>query len=299
MYCLETSGLSHQFPGMGYALQDINLRVPQGAIYGFLGPNGAGKTTTLRLVLGLLRKQQGSIRFFGQSFQQQRSAILQKTGSLIESPSIYTHLTATENLEVWRKIYQSPKSRIDEVLRLTGLAHTGTRKAGRFSLGMKQRLGIAIAMLHAPSLLILDEPTNGLDPNGIIEIRELLKKLNKEQGLTILISSHLLPEIEKLATHVGIINNGRMLFQGRLQELNSYQQRSAMTKFDTGDAQQAAALLAAYHPVIESGQLLLPAGSAKHTAQINRELVQHGMDVYGIHTVQNDLESIFMQLINP
>lgn len=298
MYCLETTGLSHQFPDMGYALQNIHLQVPQGAIYGFLGPNGAGKTTTLRLVLGLLKKQRGNIRFFGQPFEANRSKVLQKTGSLIESPSIYSHLTAVENLEVWRKVYRTPKSRIGEVLQLVGLNNTGHKKAGHFSLGMKQRLGIAIAMLHQPSLLILDEPTNGLDPNGIIEIRELLKKLNKEQGLTIIISSHLLPEIEKLATHVGIINKGTMLFQGELETLTSRRHQQDKVMIDTGNMTAAAVLLEAYQPVTEAGKLLLPFTSRENIAQINRQLVQNGIDVYGIHTVQNDLESIFIHLIN-
>ena len=152
-------------------MDDINLRVEFGSIYGFLGPNGAGKTTTLRLVLGLLKKQRGSIRVFGQKFDDDRVQILSRIGSLIESPSIYGHLTAAENLKLLQKIYQCPKARIAEVLELVGLANTGKKKAGQFSLGMKQRLSIAIALLHSPTLLILDEPTNGLDPNGIIEIR--------------------------------------------------------------------------------------------------------------------------------
>ena len=171
MYSVETVGLTHKFPHGETALQNINLQVPVGSIYGFLGPNGAGKTTTLRLILGLLKKQQGSISFFGKSFEKNRIDILQKTGSLIESPSIYAHLTAVENLRVLQKIYKCPHGRITEVLRMVDLINTGKKKAGQFSLGMKQRLSIAIAMLNDPTLLILDEPTNGLDPNGIIEMQ--------------------------------------------------------------------------------------------------------------------------------
>jgi ABC-type multidrug transport system ATPase subunit len=217
-YCLETSGLSHRFYGNPPVLNNVDLRVPSGSIYGFLGPNGAGKTTTLRLVLGLLKKQQGEIRIFGDPFAPNRLAILSKIGSLIESPSVYTQLTAVENLRVLQKVYRCPPDRIDTVLQLTGLGDTGNKKAGRFSLGMKQRLGIAIALLSDPVLLILDEPTNGLDPEGIIEMRELFRLLNG-QGVTILLSSHLLAEMEKLITHAGIIHKGQLLFQGELAEL--------------------------------------------------------------------------------
>jgi lantibiotic transport system ATP-binding protein len=217
--CLETSELSYRFSRNAIVLDKLDLRVPEGSIYGFLGPNGAGKTTTLRLLLGLLRKQQGHILFFGRPFEADRIAALRKVGSLIESPSVYGHLTAVENLAVWQKIYQCPWERIALVLHWVGLADTGRKKAGQFSLGMKQRLGIAIALLNDPSLLILDEPTNGLDPGGMIEIRELLQQLNRERGVTILLSSHLLSEMEKLVTHTGIIHRGRLLFQGSLDEL--------------------------------------------------------------------------------
>jgi lantibiotic transport system ATP-binding protein len=223
MNCLETNNLGHKFSEKEMVLNDINLRVIKGRIYGFLGPNGAGKTTTLKLILGLLKKQQGEILIFGKSLDKDRIDILKNIGSLIESPSLYGHLTARENLNLLQKIYQCPEGRIQEVLNLVGLANTGNKKTSQFSLGMKQRLSIAIALLHNPLLLILDEPTNGLDPNGMIEIRELLIRLNEEQGITIIISSHLLAEIEKLVTYVGVINKGRMLFQGTLEELKSKQ----------------------------------------------------------------------------
>ena len=192
MFSIEAINVSHHFSKGEKVLNNINFSVKTGSIYGFLGPNGAGKTTTLRLILGLLKKQEGEINVFGKAFEQNRTAILRGIGSLIESPSLYGQLTAAENLSVWQKVYQCSKNRIQEVLNLVGLRDTGAKKASQFSLGMKQRLAIAIALLHNPSLLILDEPTNGLDPNGIIEMRELLKKLNKEQEITILISSHLL-----------------------------------------------------------------------------------------------------------
>jgi lantibiotic transport system ATP-binding protein len=299
-YCLETTGLIHKFSNQERVLNNINLRVIEGSIYGFLGPNGAGKTTTLRLILGLLKKQHGSITVFEKPFHQNRVAILRKTGSLIESPSIYGHLTATENLRVLQKVYQCPKERIPAVLNTVGLPGTGNKKASQFSLGMKQRLSIAIALLNNPSLLILDEPTNGLDPNGIIEIRELLKKLNQEQGISIIISSHLLPEIEKLVTHVGIINKGNLVFQGTLPELINKQQEVSSIIIETDDAVKALQILNEDGLVIriENGKLVLPVISKEKIAAINRQFVNSGIDVYEITAVKNDLETIFMDLIN-
>jgi ABC-2 type transport system ATP-binding protein len=235
MLILETRELSHRFGDNGIALDNVGLEVTQGTIYGFLGPNGAGKTTTLRLILGLLKKQQGSIAVFGKQFDANRVEILRQVGSLIESPSLYGHLTAVENLTVLQRIHQCPRSRIGEVLEFAGLAGTGSKKASQFSLGMRQRLAIAAALLHSPSLLILDEPTNGLDPNGIIEIRKMLQHLHEETGTTILVSSHLLSEIERLVTHIGIINKGRMMFQGTLDELKRKQQQSLSVVLETSD----------------------------------------------------------------
>lgn len=184
---IQTEALTYHFNKQQRTLDDINLRVEKGSIYGFLGPNGAGKTTTLRLLLGLLKKQTGSIRLFGKEFDQHRLETLQNIGSLIEQPSLYGHLTAKENLQVYRKVYGAPKENMASALQLVGLEGTGAKKAKQFSLGMKQRLSIAIALLHNPELLILDEPTNGLDPNGIVETRELIKKLNREKGVTIIV----------------------------------------------------------------------------------------------------------------
>lgn len=300
MYCLETKDLTYRFSSDEIALDQINLQVSEGSIYGFLGPNGAGKTTTLRLILGLLKKQQGDISIFGKPFASNRVDILKKIGSLIESPSIYGHLTATENLLVLQKIQQCPKNRIGEVLELVGLSHTGTKKAGQFSLGMKQRLSIAMALLHDPTLLILDEPTNGLDPNGILEVRELLKQLNQERGITIVISSHLLAEIEKLVTHIGIINKGKMLFQGTLEALKNKQQQSQAIIFDTSNASKTAQIIADNHLEANflDGKTVMPAASKDRIAQINQQLVNNGVEVYEISVVKNDLEMIFMTLIS-
>jgi len=298
-YSLETNHLTHHFSESEKVLNEINLQVLKGSIYGFLGPNGAGKTTTIRVVLGLLKKQQGIISFFGIPFYENRIAILRKVGSLIESPSLYAHLTATENLMIYQKIYQCPKIRVSEVLNLVGLSNTNVKKINQFSLGMKQRLSIAVALLHSPSLLILDEPTNGLDPNGIIEIRELLKKLNREKGITIFISSHLLSEIEKLVSHVGIINKGTLMFQGTLEELKS-KQTSSYVILDTSNAEKALKIITDnhWHGNYENERLTIQMIPKENIAILNRQLVSNDIDVYEMRIVKNDLETIFMDLIN-
>lgn len=300
MYCIETNNLFYRFSQEQLVLNNINLLVPTGSIYGFLGANGAGKTTTLRLILGLLRKQKGDISIFGKSFEKERCNILKEIGSLIESPSIYGHLTAIENLQVLQKVYQCPIKRISEVLEIVGLTETGQKKAGHFSLGMKQRLSIAIALLHNPSLLILDEPTNGLDPNGIIEIRELLKKLNETNKMTILISSHLLSEIEKLVTHLGIIHKGSLLFQGTLDELHLKQKLSTVIHIDTNNNIQTVEIMVALglSPKLINGIITMPIEDKQILAGLNKKLVKEGIDVYQISTVKNDLESIFMDIVN-
>ncbi len=300
IYSLETQHLTHRFSARETVLDDINLQVPQGAIYGFLGPNGAGKTTTLRLVLGLLRKQQGSISMLGQSFSTHRVALLKQVGSLIETPSVYTHLSAMENLQVMQKLYQCPAKRLPEVLQMVGLTAAAHKKAGRFSLGMKQRLGIAIALLNNPALLILDEPTNGLDPNGIIEMRELVRTLNREQGLTVIVSSHLLSEVEKLASHTGIIHKGRLLFQGTLDTLLLQRHNSAAVMIDTDDALRTLELLKDQDMPAhtENGKIYLSAITRLQMATLNRQLLQRGITVYEICRQPNNLENIFMHLIN-
>jgi len=294
---IQTQGLDFSFNRSGKILDNVSLNVPQGSIYGFLGPNGAGKTTTLRLVLGLLRIQKGKIEIFGKNFLQHRIPVLKRIGSLIEQPSLYGHLTAKENLEIYRLIYQCNKSRIAEVLNIVGLENTGSKKAKQFSLGMKQRLSIAIALLHQPELLILDEPTNGLDPNGIIETRELIKKLNQEHNTTILVSSHILNEVERMATHVGIIHKGKMLFQGTLNELQQMKTRQTLLEVATNDNAKAVDILGLkYMPKQQNGKIILPFTNNEQSAVINRLLIQNGVDVYSLHPQQNDLEQLFIDI---
>ena len=243
MLAVHTLNLTHRF-GADLVLRGVDLAVPKGAIYGFLGPNGAGKTTTLRLILGLLRRQLGTIEVFGRTLESDRLGILRTVGSSIESPSVYGHLTAAENLEVWRRVFGCDRHRIPDVLALVGLAGTGAKRADQFSLGMKQRLAIAVALLHEPSLLILDEPTNGLDPQGILEMRRLLGRLSRERGVTILVSSHILSEVERVVTHIGIIHLGSMRFQGTLDALRARTASSSSTTVDTSDNRRAVEILA-------------------------------------------------------
>jgi ABC-type multidrug transport system ATPase subunit len=299
MHAIETRGLAHRFTPDETVLRDVDLEVPTGSIYGFLGPNGAGKTTTLRLVLGLLRQQHGTIRVFGETLQANRVGILRRIGSSIESPSLYGHLTAVENLEVWRKISRCPSRRIGEVLALVGLADTGKKRADQFSLGMRQRLSIAVALLHEPSLLVLDEPTNGLDPHGILEVRDLLTRLNHQHGMTILVSSHILSEIEKLVTDVGIIHRGALLFQGALSALVSRQQESSFTAVDTNDNRQAAAILArsGWDARLDRGKVILRPLAPVDAGRVTAALVAGGLAVHEITTVRKDLENIFLDLI--
>ena len=293
---IQTTNLSFSFSNGSKTLQNVNLFVPKGSIYGFLGPNGAGKTTTLRLLLGLLRNQQGRLEIFGKEFASNRIEILKRLGSLIEQPSLYLHLTAKENLDIYRLIYRVDRNRINDVLQIVGLDHTGKKKVKQFSLGMKQRLSIAIALLHQPELLILDEPTNGLDPNGIIETRELIKKLNKEHSTTVIVSSHILNEVERMASHVGIIHKGRMLFQGTLPELQQMKSRQTALEIETNDNTTAAQILQSFSLKSVNGKLVLPFKNKEKTAAINKLLVQSGVDVYALHSQQDDLEQLFLDI---
>lgn len=201
------------------AVNDVSLHIRKGSIYGFLGPNGAGKSTTMKMLLGLTAPTKGVFTIDGKQFPADRIPILKEIGSFIESPSFYANLTGRENLDIIRRILELPKSAVDDALELVGLSEFGDRLAKKYSLGMKQRLGLAGALLGRPPILILDEPTNGLDPSGIHEIRNLIKSLPDLYDCTILISSHMLSEIELIADDIGILNHGHLLFEGSLDEL--------------------------------------------------------------------------------
>ena len=219
-YLIQTSGLDFQYSKHKKILENLSINVPKGSIYGFLGPNGAGKSTTMRLLTGIIPDDTNSISLFGSSINEQLPYVFEKVGSLVESPALYLHLSGYDNLKYIAILRKIDLSKIDEVLELVDLSYAKKQKAKQYSLGMKQRLAIAMALLSEPELLFLDEPVNGLDPNGIVDIRKLLLKINKEKGVTIFVSSHLLSEIEKMCTHVGIISKGVLKFEGTIDALS-------------------------------------------------------------------------------
>lgn len=217
-YIITTEHLTKKYHSF-IAVNDVSLHIRKGSIYGFLGPNGAGKSTTMKMLLGLTAPTKGNFIIDGKQFPENRLAILKEVGSFIESPSFYANLTGEENLDIIRRILGLPKSTVEDALELVGLSEFGNRLAKKYSLGMKQRLGLAGALLGRPPILILDEPTNGLDPSGIHEIRNLIKSLPRLYDCTVLISSHMLSEIELIADDIGILNHGRQLFEGSLDDL--------------------------------------------------------------------------------
>ncbi|RFZ92467.1 ABC transporter ATP-binding protein [Mucilaginibacter conchicola] len=292
---IRTQGLSFSF-GNQQVVNSISLEVPEGSIYGFLGPNGAGKTTTIKMLLNLLQAGEGSIHIFDKELKSNRIEILKQIGSLVEQPAIYQHLTGKENLMNRAMLLQVSEQRVNDMLSLVQLTSAANKKAGQYSLGMKQRLGIAHALLNDPKLLILDEPTNGLDPNGIIEIRELMMRIVKE-GKTVFVSSHLLSEVEKMATHVGIINHGKMMFQGTIQDLQNINQPHIF--IETDNSADAANLLKRNHidiTEVENDYLLVPFTSKQQIGDINNLLVQNGITVFGINKKHKDLERLFLDI---
>lgn len=292
---METHNLSKTYSGT-HRVNQVNLTVQPGQIFGFLGPNGAGKTTTLKMLLGLIKPTEGKVKVFGKDLDNHRPSILNQTGSLIESPSYYGHLTGLENLKVMQRLRSVPSKNIDEVLRIVRLENHKHKKADQYSLGMKQRLGIAMALLAFPSLLILDEPTNGLDPAGIGEIRELIKSLPGQYGITVVLSSHLLSEIEQIATSVGIINDGKLLFQGTMQNLQT--SNKATIRFKTTDPTSAAKILLTqgYLPKIQGKQLVFEHLPDEEVSRINRVLVEQDLPVIRIEEHKKSLEDIFLDL---
>ncbi|MGE7624703.1 ABC transporter ATP-binding protein [Viridibacillus sp. NPDC096237] len=293
---IETNNLLKQY-GKRKVVHNLNMSVKKGGIYGFLGPNGAGKTTTIRMLLGLAKPTGGSIHLFGQEMRKNRLAILKKVGSLVESPSYYEHLNAHENLDIVRKILDVPKTRIDEVLATVRLTKEAKRPVKGFSLGMKQRLGIATALLGNPELLILDEPTNGLDPAGIHEIRELIKSLPQENGTTILVSSHLLTEIDQMATQVGVISKGQMIFQDSIEAIRN--KATSKIRLRVANSEQAWRYLQSvgYQAKWEKGDVYIENASDETIATMVETLVHKNFPLYRVEEEKKSLEEIFLEMI--
>lgn len=292
---IETRKLSYRF-GANQVLDQVSLQVEAGSIYGFIGPNGAGKTTSIKILLNLLQTEDKKVFLFGKEFRNNRIDILSRIGSLVEQPAIYYHLSGRENLINRARLLQISEVRVDEILKLVGLSDHADKKAGQYSLGMKQRLGIGLALLPDPELLILDEPTNGLDPNGIIEIRNLLRNLVYEMGKTVFISSHLLSEVEKMVSHIGIINHGKLVFQGSLEELHKISKKQIHIQVSYPDKAKELLIENGYLTELFDETLFIPYQSKEHVAEINQLLVSNNHKVYSLSQSQENLENLFLSI---
>lgn len=296
---LKTYNITKKY-GNQVAVNNVNMTIKKGEIYGFIGQNGAGKTTLIRLITGLIHKTGGEIELLGDTGENELNKSRTMVGSLIETPSFYTNMTARENLEVSRLVRNIPgKKCIDEVLELVGLKDVEKKKVKNFSLGMRQRLGIANALMGNPKLLILDEPINGLDPMGIVEIRELLKKINKEKDMTILISSHILSELSELATTYGIISNGKLIEEITAEELAEKCRQYIDLKVD--DTSRAVTLLErelgiSDYEVLEDKKIKV-FSNLENVGEVNSILSKSGVIVQSISIKGENLEEYFMNKI--
>ena len=275
----------------------VDLKIPEGSIYGFLGPNGAGKSTTMKMLLGLVKPDEGSAELLGHTLNDKnRLEILKETGSLIEAPSYYAHLTGRENLEIVCLLKQIPVSRIDQVLRIVRMEKQQHKKAGHYSLGMKQRLGLAAALLGQPRLLLLDEPTNGLDPAGIQEMRELIRSLPAKYGMTVMVSSHLLSEIDQLATHVGIIHHGSLIYQDSLSHLHEQSRKQIRYLTDHQISCRMERAGGETPSSSDSDAILFRDMPNDQLARLMKGLAENGIGLLRIEELQQNLEDIFLDL---
>ena len=294
---IETRSLTRSF-GSKSAVRGLNLQVPAGSIYGFLGPNGAGKTTTIRLILGLLRPSSGYVFLAGREIKAATAyQELRGVGTLVETPSLYANLTGRENLEVARRLLDVPVSQIGTALNLMDLTADADRTVRSYSMGMRQRLGLARACLGEPRILILDEPTNGLDPEGVRDLRKLLRQLASEHGVTVFLSSHLLSEIDQMAEYIGILRQGELIYQGELRGLRKYQ-RELYIRVDL--PARALEVLKASGWATEAqddGSLRVLLAAEPESAGVARVLVQAGIGVYELHSPKPSLEELFLQLV--
>ena len=291
---IQTKRLTKVYGGV-VRVKDLDLQVRPGEIYGFLGPNGAGKSTTMKMILGLARSTRGEVEVLGLPFtEQNRVKILRSVGSLIESPAYYGHLTGRENMRVLQRLLDLPDRNVREAVRIVRMEGQMDKKVRAYSLGMKQRLGIAMALARFPKLLMLDEPTNGLDPAGIEEIRELIRRLPQEYGMTVMISSHLLTEVDRMATAVGIIQHGELIFQDSMETLR--RMRRPVTRIRTSDDAQAAQALSAMGASSGPDGLSLEGASDEQAALAVRRMVEAGVDVYCVEQHMRSLEDVFLEM---
>lgn len=279
--------------GQNLVLKDINLEIKEGSIFGLIGPNGAGKSTLMKSILGLVEKDSGKITLYGKEINERNQKETNKNlGSLIEAPSFYDHLTAYDNLDLICDMKNINKDKIDKTLRDVGLIKSKDKKVREFSLGMKQRMGIAIALIGNPKFLILDEPINGLDPYGIEEMRDLFKSIVKNSNTSILISSHILDEIEKISTHIGILKNGSLTYSGSLEEYRELHPPVIVLK--TSDNLKASKILALSQENIIDDYLVLGNKSKEEVAKIIKSLVKD-LDIYRVEERKESLEKLFIK----
>lgn len=295
-HIIVTRDLTRRFEHV-LAVNGLNLDVPVGSVYGFLGPNGAGKTTTIRMILGLVRPSRGRIELFGRPAKGALQELLGQIGVLVETPSYYPHLTGQENLQLVARLRQLPNSAVQQALAMVDLEKDGRRLVKHYSLGMIQRLGLAMALLGDPQLLILDEPTNGLDPAGMHEMRTLIRQLPAQYGITVLVSSHLLNEVEQVATHIGIIQHGSLVFQGHSDDLRSrFCETVRLTTDRPPQAQQLLGQLGWQVKAPCDHTLQVKANGAADVAVLVTQLVQAGLKIYHASLEKPSLEDIFLQL---
>lgn len=297
-YVMETKNLTKRYQSTT-VVDHVSLHVPKGKIYGLLGRNGAGKTTIMKMMLQLVRPTEGTIRMFGAEYQEHMSDTYRKIGSIIETPGFYTNLTGQENLEILAKLRgKISKDAVRNALEIVGLDKEKKKPFSDYSLGMKQRLGIAAAIMHEPELLILDEPINGLDPIGISEIRQFLCDLSRTKGTTIFISSHVLSEIEQIADVIGVMNEGKLVEEVNMEEL--HKRKRKYISFTVSDSIVASTLLKKHRKIIdfetEAGILKVYDNTA-NVGELNKLLVENGMMVTGINACEENLEDYFSELI--
>jgi lantibiotic transport system ATP-binding protein len=284
--------------GTTMVLRELSLRVPRGSIYGFLGPNGAGKTTALRMFLGLLRPVNGAVRLFGRTLPAGLPESLRRVGSLIEQPSLYDHLTGSENLEIVRKLKALPQSATGRALQAAGVESFANRRVKEYSRGMRQRLGVAMAVIGNPELILLDEPMNGLDVDALQAFRSLLREVNQEAGATIVLSSHQLEEIDQVATHIGILGHtGDLLFEGTREELAKRVPQQLLIKVDRRDDALAALQNAGFTVDSRQEHLTIHSATAETAREANRVLVMNGVGVHHLSIELATLERQFAKVL--
>jgi ABC-2 type transport system ATP-binding protein len=290
-WAIATHDLSRRFGALA-AVRDVNLEVPRESVYGFLGLNGAGKTTTIRMLLGLLRPTSGTVVVLGSAMPRDRMAVLGRVGALVETPTTYPHLTGAENLEATRRLLGAPRDRIARSLETVGLTDAADRLVREYSTGMRQRLGLALALLGQPPLLILDEPTNGLDPAGIQQVRELIRDLPRRLGVTVFLSSHVLAEVAQVASHVGIIHRGCLVVQRRIAALLE----GRLLRLGLRDPLGARARLVALGWSVRDGEestLLVEARTPEEAMAVNDAMVRGGHGVFHLALERSSLEHVF------